>query len=191
MSYRLTCYLIGIMALGLLASTPVLAAQSPWYGGANVSFNSGFSGFGGSTGFDVYGGYLLPGHVWRFKPAVEVGYDHYGSMTETDLGGTGFTGVLSGHDIAASAIFTYAIMPRLGAYLRAGLADVSLTYTLSGYGSSASASASGINFLFGIGVNYRITPQIGVHAEYRNTGASLSGLSGAMNSFVLGATYRF
>ena len=193
MAYRLTHGLFGLAALGLLASTPALAMQSPWYGGVNVGFNSGFSGFGSSTGFGIYGGYRFPQRVWRFKPAIEVGYDHFGSMNENGLGGTGYTGTLTGHDIAVSAVFTYPVMPRLGAYLRAGLADTSITYTLSGNGFYGSASGSGINTLFGIGINYRVTRRIGVHAEYRDTGSnSVSGLSsGSISSFLLGATYRF
>lgn len=192
MAYHITHRLIGLAALGLLASTPVFAAQSPWYGGANVGFSS-VSGFGNATGFGIYGGYRFPQRVWRFKPAVEVGYDHFGSMNQNGLGGTGYTGTLTGHDIAVSAVFTYPVMPRLGAYLRAGLADTSITYTLSGNGGYGSASTSGINALFGIGVNYRVTRQIGVHAEYRNTGAdSANGFSsGSISSFLLGATYQF
>lgn len=197
MAYRLTHGLFGLAAIGFLASAPVFATLSPWYGGANVGFTSGVSGFGSATGFGVYGGYRFPHRVWRFKPAIEVGYDHFGSMNENDLGGTGYTGTLTGHDIAVSAVFTYPVMPRLGAYLRAGLADTSVTYTLSGngvYGSVYdSASASGINTLFGIGINYRVTRRIGVHAEYRDTGVnSTTGFSsGSISSFLLGATYQF
>ncbi len=192
MAYRLTRSLIGLATIGLLVSAPVLATQSPWYGGVNVGFNSGLSGFGSSTGFGIYGGYHLPNHVWRFKTAVEVGYDHFGSMNQNGLP-SGYTGSLTGHDIAASAVFTYPVMPRLGAYLRAGLADTSTSYNVSGPGFSGSGSASGINVLFGIGVNYQVTRQIGVRAEYRNTGvSSITGVSsGGLSSFLLGATYQF
>jgi flagellin-like hook-associated protein FlgL len=63
----------------------------------------------------------------------------------------------------------------------------------SGPGFSGSGSASGINVLFGIGVNYQVTRQIGVRAEYRNTGvSSITGVSsGGLSSFLLGATYQF
>jgi opacity protein-like surface antigen len=108
-------------------------------------------------------------------------------MKQSGYSGTGYTGTLTGHDITASAVFTYPIMPRLGAYLQAGLASVSQTYTLSGYGMTSTGSASGINALFGVGVNYRVTRHIGVHAEYRNTGASTN----AINTFLVGATYQF
>lgn len=192
MSHRISRALVGLTSLGLLACTPAFAATSPWYGGANVGFTSA-SGFGNGTSFGLYGGYRLPVHIWRLKTAVEVGYDHFGSMNENGLGGTGYTGTLTGHDIAASVIFTYPFTPAFGAYVRAGLADTSLTETLSGNGVYGYGSASGVNALFGIGANYQITPVIGVHAEYRNTGASTgNGFStGSVDSFLVGATYNF
>ncbi len=175
------------------ATSSAAMTSSPWYGGANVEFTSGVSGFGSATGFGIYGGYRLPVHLWRFHTAVEVGYDHFGSMNENGLGGTGYTGTLSGHDIAVSAVFAYPVMPRLGVYARAGLAFTSLNYTLSGNGFYGSASASGANGLFGFGANYKVTRHIGVHAEYRWTGiSSVNGLSsGSVGSFILGGSYSF
>lgn len=178
-----------------VATASAATNPTPWYGGANVEFSSGFSGFGSSTGFGIYGGYRLPVHLWRFHTAVEIGYDHFGSMNETDLGGTGYTGALSGHDETVSAVFAYPVMPRLTVYARAGLAFTSLTYAFSGYGYTSSGSGSGTNGLFGVGANYKVTPRIGVHAEYRLTGVNTVGgyglSSGSFSSFDLGASYSF
>ena len=176
-----------------IATASAAMTTSPWYGGANVAFTSGFSGFGSATGFGVYGGYRLPVHLWRFHTAVEVGYDHFGSMNENGLGGSGYTGSMTGHDETVSAVFAYPVMPRLNVYARAGLAITSLTYTLTGNGLSGTASGSGVNTLFGFGAQYKITPHIGVRAEYRWTGVnSINGFSsGSVGSFDLGGTYFF
>lgn len=176
-----------------IATASAAMVSSPWYGGANVEFTSGFSGFGSATGFGIYGGYRIPVHLWRFHTAVEVGYDHFGSMTQNGLGGTGYTGTLSGHDEEVSAVFSYPVMARLSVYGRVGLALTSLTYTLSGNGFYGSASGSGVNALFGFGANYAVTRHIGVHAEYRRTGVSaVNGLSsGSVGSFDLGGSYSF
>ncbi|WP_297393355.1 outer membrane beta-barrel protein [Acidiferrobacter sp.] len=176
------------IATAFAATTP-----SPWYAGINGEFSSGFSGFGSSAGFGIYGGYRLPVHLWRFHTAVEVGYDHFGSMNQDGLSGTGYTGTLTGHDVAVSAVFAYPVMPRLSVYARAGLAVTSLTYTLTGYGYWGSASASGTNALFGVGAQYHVTRHIGVRAEYRFTGVNtVDGFSsGSIGSFDIGGTYFF
>lgn len=169
------------------------ASAAPWYGGVNGELASGVSGFGSATGFGVYGGYKLPAHPWHLHAAVEAGYDHFGSMNQNGLSGSGYTGTLSGHDETVSAVLSYPVMSRLSLYGRAGVAFTSLTYTLTGNGSSGSASGSGTNGVFGFGANYAITRHIGVHAEYRWTGANtVNGFSsGSMNSFDFGGTYFF
>lgn len=185
--------LLTALPLAGIATASAAMTTSPWYGGANVAFTSGFSGFGSATGFGVYGGYRLPVHLWRFHTAVEVGYDHFGSMNQHGLGGSGYTGTLSGHDETVSAVFAYPVMPRLSIYARAGLAFTSLNYTLTGNGFSGSASGSGTNGVFGFGAQYHVTRHIGVRAEYRWTGVNaVNGLSsGNVGSFDLGGTYFF
>lgn len=189
------------LAVALMAAFPFIGVatasaamtSSPWYGGANVEFTSGVSGFGSATGFGIYGGYRLPVHIWRFHTAVEVGYDHFGSMTQNGLSGSGYTGAMTGHDETASVVFAYPVMRRLSVYARGGLALTSLTYTLTGNGFSGTASGSGTNLLVGIGANYHVTRHIAVHAEYRRTGASASNgfSSGSLGSFDLGGAYSF
>lgn len=176
-----------------IATASAAMTSSPWYGGANVEFTSGVSGFGSATGFGIYGGYRLPVHIWRLHTSVEASYDHFGSMSENGLAGTGYTGTLDGHDEEASVVFAYPFMPRLSGYVRAGLAITTLNYTETGPGFYASGSGTGVNSLFGIGANYHITPHIGVHAEYRWTGvSSINGFSyGSVGSFILGGAYYF
>jgi opacity protein-like surface antigen len=176
-----------------IATASAAMTSSPWYGGANVAFTSGFSGFGSATGFGIYGGYRLPVHIWRLHTAVEVGYDHFGSMNENGMSGSGYTGTLTGHDETVTAVFAYPVMPRLSVYARAGLAFTSLTYTLTGNGSSGSASGSGANGVFGFGAQYHVTRHIGVRAEYRLTGVgTVNGFSaGNVSSFDVGGTYFF
>lgn len=183
-----------VLALVLPFVAPAaMAHMGPWYGGADIGFTSA-SGFGTGTGFDIYGGYRLPVHIWRLKTAVEAGYTHFGSMNDNSLDGTGYTGTLTGHAITGSVVFTYPFTPALGAFVRAGIGDTSLTYSLSGYGYSGSGSASGVNALFGIGADYQVTPAIGVRAEYREIGGNaIAGAttSGNLGSFLIGANYRF
>ncbi len=185
-------------AIALIATLPLAgiatasAATSPLYVGVNGEMTSGFSGFGSAVGFGIYGGYRLPVHLWRLHTAVEVGYNHFGSMNEHGLAGSGLTGKVTGHDETVTAVFSYPVMRRLSVYVRAGLAFTNLTYTQTGNGSSLSVSGSGTNGVFGVGAQYHVTRHIGVHIGYRSTGANISGLSsGSLGTFDFGGSYSF
>ncbi len=162
--------------------------MNPWYGGVGVNFN-GASGYDGTTGFTIFGGYRLPYRIAsRGRFAVEVGYDHYGTF---DVTGTGGAAYASAHDIEASAVFTWPIAQQFSVYGRAGLADTSSTFTVNLYpGPYYSESSSSVHLLVGAGVNYQITQQIGVRAEYRHTGVP-SVMGSSINSFSLAGTFRF
>ncbi|MDA8390424.1 MAG: outer membrane beta-barrel protein [Gammaproteobacteria bacterium] len=174
------------LALGM--ATAAAAQMTPWYGGVGVNFN-GASGYNGTTGFTVFGGYRLPYRIaTRGRFAVELGYDHYGTF---DVSGTGGAAYASAHDIEASAVFTWPLVQHLSVFGRAGLADSSATYTVNIYpGPYYRASASSVHLVVGAGVNYQILPQVGVRAEYRHTGMP-SVMGSSINSFSIAGTFRF
>ncbi len=176
------------LALSFGAAGAAAAQMTPWYGGAGVNFN-GASGYNGTTGFTIFGGYRLPYRIAnRGRFAVEVGYDHYGTF---DVSGTGGAAYASASDIEASAVFTWPLIPQLSAYGRAGLADSMTTVTVNEYPFPYyQESTSSVHLLIGAGLNYQVTPQVGVRAEYRYTGMP-SLMGSAVNSFSLAGTFRF
>ncbi len=189
----------GMVMFGSLvvAATPAWAHKSPYYGGADVLISSAHGtgvssyglSFGNATGFNIYGGYHLP-RLGIVRPAIEVGYDHFGTFNLNGLP-AGYAGSLSGHDISLSAVFTVPVAARVGLFAQVGAAFWHATATASDSTGSATASKSGTNALFGGGVSYQVTRAIGVRAEYRVTDISDQYGSGSVRSWVLGANYRF
>lgn len=145
------------------------AQSAGMYSGAEVNHNR-ISGVGSSTGFGAFGGYRFGNGA-----AVEVGLNRIGRYTIEN------TAKFSLNHISVSGIYNVPINDSVGVYGRLGFGSfrVSLKDTLVSKGVKVDN-----NLLFGIGLNYQVTPEIGVRGEFRKPASDVS-------SFGVGVHYQF
>jgi|KBSSwiStaDraftv2_1062776.scaffolds.fasta_scaffold197193_1 OOP family OmpA-OmpF porin len=181
-----------LAALAVLAFSGAASAQV--YGTASVGVSrSSFDCLGApscdksDTAFKIMGGY-------KFMPnlAAEIGYFDFGKQTLSGGGASleyknnGFgIGVAYHQDIASD----WAFVARLGA------AQIKTKLTGSLGGLSASDSDKNTALYGGLGVGYRVTPQMSIdgawdfsRGKYNKNGIDESG---NLNAFSVGVTYRF
>lgn len=209
--------LLGLAALAVLGTTPVLAQvpASGWYGGASVGrsattidddrISSGLQGQGlgvvsiddrdRATGYKLFGGYQFSPYI-----GIEGGY--------FDLGKTGYTattvppGTLSGDmrlkGLNLDLVGTLPLMGKLSALGRVGVTSIRASDNFSATGAvtmpyaNPSPSQRSTNLKVGLGLMYDITDSLAVRAEaerYRLKDAV--GNRGHADLFSVGLIYRF
>jgi len=213
MKFTRTSGTLGLVALAAIASPLAMAADPGWYLGANIGqsrakiddarITSGLlgSGFNTSsiaddnrdTGYKIFGGYQFNENF-----AVEGGY--------FDLGRFGFTattvpaGTLSGNiklrGVNLDLVGTVPITERFSAFGRVGLNYAQARDNFTGAGAvsvlNASPSKRDTNLKLGLGLQYALTPALGMRLEaerYRINDAV--GNKGDVDLVSLGLVYRF
>jgi OOP family OmpA-OmpF porin len=156
-----------------LAATPGLAQAENWYGGASVGqskanvicdLNITCSSDDTDTGWKIYGGY-------HFNPkgAIEFGYVDLGkaklSGTDIFLGSASADWETSGFTVALAGFIpvsqNFAFMGKLGLFH--WNLDVNVSSSFLGSGS---ASSSGTDLTYGLGLKYDFSKTVGVRAEW-------------------------
>lgn len=171
--------IIGALALTSGASAddapavPVAtAAQLPMYDSPKFDWNGFYAG--------VYGtGTLTPTHGLEYGYGVDVGFTH------------AFEYVLIGGEVAFHPLGNDTIgTTYLQAIGRGGVivGDHLLAYAAAGYGSDLGA-ANGPNVLAGGGLEYGVTEDVSLRAQYLH-GFAVSG-SAPIEQFTLGAQFHF
>jgi hypothetical protein len=141
------------LGMALLASAGIAQAQGQGFNEANLYFGGGLSsndldGFGGNaTGFQIFAGYDLDMvDLGAVKSAVEVGYMDSGEWEEC----TPFFCVKAdATGLWANYVASYDFSPNLSGIGRLGL----------DFGDDD-------GLMFGVGVGFKVAPQIDIRGEY-------------------------
>lgn len=204
---------VGLLALAALVSTPALADDLGWYGGASIGrsaatiddarIRSGLASGGlatssisdrdRSTGFKLYGGYQLHRNF-----ALEGGYfdlGRFGYTANTIPTGT-LDGTIKLRGFNLDAVGILPITDRFSALGRVGLNYAQARDSFTGTGAvgvtNPNPRESGTNYKLGVGLQYAFTESLGVRAEaerYRINDAV--GNKGHVDLFSVGLVYRF
>jgi OOP family OmpA-OmpF porin len=130
---------------------------------------------------------ILGGYQFNRNFAAEAGYHNFG---KAKLSGLGITADVKSSAWELVGIGAYPISPEFSVYGKLGL-----YYGDTKFSSNCCGSASDTNtdMTFGFGVQYNVTPQLGVRGEYQsysNVGSSNVGETD-INVFSIGVIYRF
>ena len=155
-----------ILAALLLSSSCAFAGNG--YVGINagttkqtISFD-GDSGSEDTTGARVYGGYQVnPGF------GIEVGYVHFGKISESE---EGVSVSFKPTAIYAAATGTMPISPSMNLIGKIGVARNDTTFGASFEGQSMSFDKNNTSAMFGIGVQYKFSDTMSLVAEYEDFG---------------------
>lgn len=163
-----------LFAAALLAlisfSTSSMAQDSGWYGGLGLGMSEikgacdGIAGPGIScdekdTAFKIFGGYQVNQNF-----AVEIGYTDLGEATASFAGFGSVSIAASGFE--ALAVGIAPINQQWSMYGKVGFFrwDVDTT---DGTGLVGSASASGTDLTYGVGINYKLSKNAALRVEYQ------------------------
>lgn len=197
-----------IALTGLVAATsgipPLAFAQDAgFYAGAAVgqSRNNEYACEGAliacdekDTGWKIFGGYQFNKNF-----GAEVGY--------VDLGQTTANGVITGVTVSTSTkakgwevlgVGTLPIADKFSAYGKLGFfrwdVDFSATVAIPGFAAVASASETGTDLTYGLGLKYDLTKNVGARLEwqrYNDLGNSATTGKSDVDLFSLGIVYKF
>jgi OOP family OmpA-OmpF porin len=160
-----------IALLAAACAMPAFAGET--YVGASVGRSEqklgveGFSLSENATAFKVFGGY-------QFTPAVgaEIGYAHFGKVSISDSGATASAEPSAFY---AAVTGTLPLTSQISAFGKLGVARDHTKVGLSYEGQSDSESMNETSAVFGLGVNYAVSPKVAVFAEYENFGKVAKG----------------
>ncbi len=146
-----------LIAIALVAGGVTAAQADGLYVGGSVgapNYSNAINGIGGNGGgsgpaVNLYGGYQISPHV-----AVEAGAYRLGSKSDGN-------GTVKSHGVYLDGVGTYEIAPKLSLLGRIGVAEARFT-TTGGDDSSPGIRA-------GAGLEYELTPQMSLRAEYDRT----------------------
>jgi OOP family OmpA-OmpF porin len=204
---------LGLVALAAIACPFAVAADPGWYGGANVGQSRANiddaritssllgAGFTASSivdddrdiGFKLFGGYQFNRNF-----ALEGGYFNLGKFgfTATTVPAGTLTGDIKLQGVNLDAVGILPITDKFSAFGRAGLAYAqtrdSFTRTGAVTVTNPNPSKNDTNYKFGLGLEYALTPSLGLRAEaerYRINDAV--GNRGDVDLFSVGLVFRF
>ncbi len=174
-----------ILLPALCAAPAAVAGSAPGgYAALDVqnwsATNAGAYGNPG-TGLRIGGGY-------RFTSNIAVEADYALSSASTSVAGLSYKA--SAWQLAA--VGSYDVNPQFALFAKVGASNNKYSLSTSGYGG-ASASTSKTDLLYGIGGQYRFTPDWGVRLQYEHLGkATSTGMNDIKYSTVsLGLVYLF
>ena len=202
---------LGLVGCAVMNSPFALAADSFWYGGANIGqsraniddarINSQLQGTGlatsiandnRSTGYKIFGGYQ-----YNKNFALEAGYFNLGEFgyTATTPPSRTLTGKIKLQGLNLDAVGMQPINDRFSVFGRLGLnyaqAKDSFTNSVSAP-TNPNPSKDSINYKAGVGVQYDFNKSLGMRVEaerYRINDAV--GSNGDIDLYSLGLVYRF
>lgn len=204
---------LGLVGLGALSSTAVLAQDTGWYGGLNLGrsaatiddprinsslLSSGFSSStivddDRSTGFKAFGGYQLNKNF-----AVEGGYFDLGKFgyTATTVPAGTLNGNIKLRGLNLDLVGIVPLTENLSVFGRAGLNYAQARDSFGGTGAvlvtNPNPRKNDTNYKLGLGLQYALSESLAVRAEaerYRVNDAV--GNRGHVDLFSVGLIYRF
>lgn len=205
--------MLGLVLLGIFASPYAMAQDSGWYGGLNLGRTqasidearianglmggaaavSSMSERDTTNGLKLYGGYQLNRNI-----AIEAGYYNlgkYGFSATTVPPGT-LDGTIRLRGLNIDLVGIMPLTEKFSVFGRIGAAQTQARDSFSGTGAAvvavSSTSRRDTNLKVGLGMEYKLTPAVGVRAEFEryriNDGV---GNRGDVDMMSVGLVYRF
>jgi OOP family OmpA-OmpF porin len=155
-------------ALAFVASSAFAAAPTAFYGGVDVGMTK-ISDLDGNKG--SFGGFL--GYGFNQNLAVELGYRHLGSWDEQGVD-------LKAKQTHLSVVGSFPVTPEFDVYARLGYNKLRAEASFGGatFGDNTSGA------LYGVGVNYTITPAVSARFEVQKP-------SSDSTNYGIGIVYKF
>ncbi len=199
-----------VLASGSIAA---MAADSGWYAGASLGQSStdyeagtlksaleaaGATGVVASvdntdTAWKLFGGYQVNKNF-----AVEAAYVNLGSLTSNATyatpAGSPYRFNTDGDGYLLSVVGTLPVNETFAVFAKAGVFAWNLEATESTTLASANASADGTDMAYGLGVNWRISKQMGLRAEwdrFQDVGGGNNFNKHDVDLYSLGAVFHF
>lgn len=210
-----TKLIVSSLATLLLAGSSVvaMAADSGWYAGVSLGQSKvdsdasqlksdlealGATGVAASvddsdTGWKLFGGYQVNKNF-----AVEAAYVNLGSFTSNatyaTLAGSPYRSKTDGDGYLLSVVGTLPVNETFAVFAKAGVFAWNLEATASTTLASANTSADGTDMAYGLGVNWRISKQMGLRAEwdrFQDVGGGNNFNKHDVDLYSLGAVFHF
>jgi OOP family OmpA-OmpF porin len=136
------------------------------------------------VGFKLLGGYRFASNF-----AVEAGYFNFGKAKAAD---SGLSGEFKADGFGGGVAFHVDLSPQWNAVARLGALSMKtkVDATLAGVGS-ASADYSSTQAYFGVGIGYRITPNLSLDGAIDASKVKFEDESGNVTKFSVGLTWNF
>jgi OOP family OmpA-OmpF porin len=198
----------GVFFAASFAISSAAHAQG-WYGGVGFGETKydGLNGFcndllallpGGTTcsSDDKDSGWkLFAGAQFHQNAAVEFGYLDLGKGTISLSGpGVGGTAAWEATGFNLALVGTLPVNNEFGFLGRIGFFMWDLDFSVSGVGGSSSASASGTDITYGVGVKYDFSKTVGMRAEwekFKDVGDEIETGQGDIDLLSLSLVFRF
>lgn len=175
-----------VVLLSTVVATPVFAADEGFYAGFNVGrTTSNVTVTGAATANKATVAGILAGYQYNKNLAIEVEYTGAGKFNSPgNL--TGKTDALS-----LSAVGIMPMSDAFSVYGKLGLARTTTTAT-----AAAATGKSRTGLTYGLGLQYNVTPAVGIRAGYDRydseiTGAGVTGGKFSNNKWSVGAVFKF
>ncbi|MES3022085.1 MAG: porin family protein [Pseudomonadota bacterium] len=163
---------IAFAAALVIASSAAIAADSPYYVGADIGTTKGEGSSDRESGYGAFAGYQFTKHI-----AVEAGLRRLGDEKET-IGGV--TGNVRVNQLSVSAVGTLPLSNGFSVFGRLGANRLSI----KGNVGPNSFKDSDTKALYGAGVAYSFSPAVSARLEIQKPMSDLTNLS-------LGVSYKF
>lgn len=177
-----------IVSAALLAtaiSTPAFAAEQYYVSLDTGTYSMANARFANPGALDIIGGYRLNDNV-----AIEAGYMMVGDSTIIYTLGKQ---TLSQSNLHASAVYNFPVNDSFSLFGKLGFN--SLTAKLTGTGSySTPYSATTTNLTYGVGGEFKLTPQFSANIQYASLGkakASSTDTGVDVTRLSVGVSYNF
>lgn len=209
-----TAKALSLVGCVLMAATPALAQNTPWYGGANIGRSAatidgdrirdqleqsgvlnvtGFDKDDRETGYKIFGGYQFNQYL-----STELGFFDLGKFdfsATTNPPGT-LDGSIKVRGLNLDLVGFLPVTERFSAFGRIGVSYTHAKDDLYSTGAVAPVNSNNTeragNYKFGAGVQYAFTPALAMRAEAERYRISSDNLSdGDVDLFSLGVVYRF
>lgn len=177
-----------VVLLSTVVASPVFAAEEGFYAGFNVGrTTSNLSVVGVATANKATVAGILAGYQYNKNLAVEVEY--------TGVGKVSAPGALTGKSDALS-LSAVGIMPMSDAFSVYGKLGLARTTTTATSIPAAVTGKTRTGLTYGLGLQYNVTPAVGIRAGYDRydaevTGAGVIGGKFSNNKWSVGAVFKF
>lgn len=180
--------IISAALLATAVTTPVLAADQgqSYIAIDTATYAMSNTGFKDPGSVDIVGGYYFANNM-----GIEVGYMMVGDSTLVDSVGT-LTYAQS--VVHGSGVFYFPVNDAFEAFAKLGFSSINGKLTGTGSYSAYNYSASTSNLTYGIGAQYKFTPQVAAKLQYEALGKSKaqSTASGVdVTRLSIGVVYNF
>ncbi|HET7525425.1 MAG TPA: porin family protein [Burkholderiaceae bacterium] len=184
----------GLLAIALAGTAVAASAQTVYFGfgGGATRINADCTGTiscdNNDTGWKAYGGY----NINPLFGVEAIGYDMGTPRAVVPIFGFGpVNATLNTTGFALAGVINVPLGTTVDLMGRLGIASNKLKAGVAGSGFSGSDSETSTDALWGIGLGFRLTPNVSIRTEIDGTSATFGGERFDSTLFSLGVSFRF